>query len=65
MKSNDNVNISVYNLLGAKVAEVANGTFAAGEHSVNANLANLKAGVYLYTMTTGAASQTQKLIIAE
>jgi hypothetical protein len=65
MKSNDNVNISVYNLLGAKVAEVANGTFTTGEHTVNANLGNLKAGVYLYTMTTGAASQTQKLIIAE
>ncbi len=65
MKSNDNVNISVYNLLGAKVAEVANGTFITGEHTVNANLGNLKAGVYLYTMTTGAASQTQKLIIAE
>ena len=65
IKSNDNVNISVYNLLGAKVAEVANGTFTTGEHTVNANLGNLKAGVYLYTMTTGAASQTQKLIIAE
>jgi hypothetical protein len=52
-------------LLGAKVAEVANGTFTTGEHTVNANLGNLKAGVYLYTMTTGAASQTQKLIIAE
>jgi hypothetical protein len=65
MKSNDNVNISVYNLLGEKVAEVANGKFTTGEHTVNANLGNLKAGVYLYTMTTGSASQTQKLIIAE
>ncbi|MCX6186334.1 MAG: T9SS type A sorting domain-containing protein [Bacteroidetes bacterium] len=65
MKSNDNVNISVFNLLGEKVAEVTNGNFATGEHSVNVNLGSLKAGVYLYTMTTGVSSQTQKLIIAE
>jgi hypothetical protein len=42
------VTMTVYNLLGQKVASLLNNNFAAGSHNVNFNASNLNSGMYLY-----------------
>ncbi len=54
--SNENVNISVYSLLGKQVLNVSN-------VSRTFNVSALDAGVYLVTITQGEQSQTRKLIV--
>jgi hypothetical protein len=44
------VAISIYNLVGEKVAEVTNKEFAAGNHKVDFNASRLTSGVYLYKL---------------
>jgi hypothetical protein len=44
------VKISVYNLVGEKVAEVVNKDFAAGNHRIEFNASQLTSGVYLYKL---------------
>ncbi len=47
------VNLSVYNILGQKVATLANNRFAAGQHAVNFNASGLSSGVYIYRIEAG------------
>ncbi len=42
-----NVDLTVYNLLGKKIATVASGRFGRGEHSVQWNAAGAASGVYI------------------
>lgn len=44
------VNISVYNILGERVAELINSQLNAGYHDVNFNANRLASGVYIYTI---------------
>lgn len=44
------VKISLYNLMGEKVAEVINRDFAAGNHRIEFNASQLTSGVYLYKL---------------
>ncbi|MBK9096801.1 MAG: T9SS type A sorting domain-containing protein [bacterium] len=44
------VKISVYNLVGEKVAEVVNEDFTAGNHRIDYNASQLTSGVYLYKL---------------
>jgi photosystem II stability/assembly factor-like uncharacterized protein len=57
------VNLSVYNLLGVKVAELANGNKNAGEYHVDFNASGLASGVYLYKLNAGSFSSSNKMII--
>ncbi|MCW9066335.1 MAG: T9SS type A sorting domain-containing protein, partial [Ignavibacteriaceae bacterium] len=53
------VTISVYNLVGEKVAEVASGNFAAGSHKVTFNANTLTSGIYFYQLdATGNDGKT-------
>jgi photosystem II stability/assembly factor-like uncharacterized protein len=63
LKKRSNVELSVYNLLGQKVATIVNGSLEAGEHTVNFNAAALSSGIYIYTMKTGEISFTKKMIV--
>ncbi len=45
------VRLSIYNLLGQKIADLVNQTETAGYHSVNFNAENLSSGVYLYKIS--------------
>ena len=54
--SSENVNVSVYSLLGKQVLNVSN-------VSRTFNVSALDAGVYLVTITQGEQSQTRKLIV--
>ncbi|MFY0643178.1 MAG: T9SS type A sorting domain-containing protein [Bacteroidia bacterium] len=61
----DNVEIALYDLLGNKVKEVANGFYAAGSHTIDLEITDLSTGVYLYTVKAGNVSTTKKISITE
>ena len=63
LKSNNNVNIKLVNLVGQEVMNIANDKFSAGANEVKFNVSNLTAGVYFYTMTVDGISQSQKIMI--
>ncbi len=57
------VNLSVYNILGQKVAELVNDRAQAGRYQINWNASQLVSGIYFYTLRAGDFSQTKKMII--
>jgi hypothetical protein len=57
------VNLVIYNVAGAKVMEINEGTKNIGNHSMNVNASNLKAGVYFYTLNAGDNKVTRKMIV--
>lgn len=58
-----NVEISVYNILGNKVATLVNEFKPAGNYSVDFNAAKLSSGVYFYKISTNGFVQTKKMIL--
>jgi type IX secretion system substrate protein len=58
-----NVNISVYNIKGQKVAELMNSNHEAGDHSVVWQAAGQASGIYFVKMRTNGMDQIQKLIL--
>ena len=57
------VNLSVYNLLGEKVATLVNKYQQAGRYSVTFDASHLASGIYFYRMQAGHSSQTKKMIL--
>jgi len=58
-----NVEISVYNILGSKVASLVNGFKPAGTYSVNFDASKLSSGIYFYKITANGFVQTKKMIL--
>lgn len=63
LKSSSNVEVSVYNILGNKVATLVNEFKSAGNHSVSFNASNLSSGIYFYKIVTNGFVQTRKMIL--
>ncbi|TVQ07856.1 MAG: glycosyl hydrolase family protein [Balneolaceae bacterium] len=59
------VMLEVYNIMGQRVATLANGAFRAGRHDVVFDATGLASGVYLYHLRTPSFSQTQKMLLAK
>ena len=57
------VNLSVYNLLGQKVAELVNAEQVTGSYSIDFDAQNLSSGVYFYTLKVNNFSQTKKMVL--
>lgn len=57
------VQLDVYNLQGAKVTSLVNGTMQAGQHSVTFNAANLPTGLYIYRLAAAGQSLTGKMML--
>jgi hypothetical protein len=57
------VEITVYNILGNKVATLFSGIKSAGNHSILFDAANLSSGVYFYKIITNEFVQTRKMIL--
>jgi hypothetical protein len=55
------VNLSVYNLLGQKVAELVNNSFAPGSYKVKFDAARLSSGVYIYRLQSGTTTLVKKM----
>jgi len=58
-----NVKLLVYNLLGEEVAELANGFFETGVHTLNFNASSLNSGVYIYELSTEGFIQSRKMTL--
>ncbi|MEQ9308464.1 MAG: T9SS type A sorting domain-containing protein [Balneolaceae bacterium] len=57
------VEISVYSILGQKVATIVNGLYPVGSHNIQWDARNLASGVYIYRMQAGGFTQTKKMIL--
>ena len=58
-----NIKLSVYNISGQKVAELANGTRQAGVHTFDFDGSRLNSGVYYYTLEADGKSQSMKMLL--
>ncbi len=63
LEAEADIELTVYDLAGAKVAVLADGYFNAGSHSVNWNAAEVSSGVYYCTLRKGRESLTQKMLL--
>ena len=57
------VNLTVYNVLGHRVAELVNGFRASGDHEVTFDGSNLASGVYIYRFSAGEVKSLKKIIL--
>ncbi|MFI5237323.1 MAG: T9SS type A sorting domain-containing protein, partial [Ignavibacteriales bacterium] len=57
------VNLSVYNLLGEKIAELVNETKIAGEYEVNFTADGIPSGIYIAKVSSGEISQSIKMTL--
>jgi hypothetical protein len=53
----------VYDVKGARVAVLFDGSVAAGEHIVTWDASGAPSGVYFYRLTVGEVSETRKMIL--
>jgi hypothetical protein len=63
LPKNELVTMTIYNLLGQKVAELINEKQNAGTHEVNFNANRLSSGVYFYSITAGTFTSTKKMLL--
>ncbi|MEO8167458.1 MAG: M1 family aminopeptidase, partial [bacterium] len=57
------VRMTVFDVLGSKVAELVNESLPAGEYTTQFNGSNLSSGVYYYRIEAGTFSQTKSLLL--
>ena len=57
------VRLSVYNLLGQKMATPADGLHPAGEHEVQLDASGWASGVYVYVLETGTHMLTRHMVL--
>jgi len=57
------VQLKLYSMLGSQVMQLADEYQGAGYHEVQANLTNLKAGVYIYVLRVGGQQFSKKLLL--
>lgn len=62
LKSNENVVLTVSNVMGQTVA-VTEGNYSAGNHIISVSTEGLEKGIYLVTLTSGTTKTTGKLVI--
>jgi photosystem II stability/assembly factor-like uncharacterized protein len=65
IQKNDNVELTVYDILGRVVKTLLNRQFDAGEHTVEFNSKGLASGTYLCRLRSGTSVATQKMIISK
>ncbi len=56
-------NLTVYNLLGQKIATLINGNMTSGFHSLSFNASTLNSGIYFYKLTSGNQTAVKKFIL--
>lgn len=63
LKTSGNVEISIYNVLGNKIATLVNGYKTAGNHTVTFDASRISSGIYFYKIVAGDFIQTKKMIL--
>lgn len=59
----ETVNITVYNMLGEKVAIVVNKKMEMGSHKINFDASRLASGTYIYRLTAGSKVISKKMLL--
>jgi len=57
------INLSVYNTLGEKVAELFNSDIEEGYHKINFDASSLTSGIYFYKLTSKNFNAFEKMIL--
>jgi len=57
------VRLEIFNLLGQKIAVLADREFTAGSHSLTWEAANAPSGIYFYRLNAGKESITRKMLL--
>jgi len=57
------VKLDIYNIMGQKVATVADASYEAGDHAVTWDGSKSASGVYFYKLTAGEFEQTRKMLL--
>jgi hypothetical protein len=57
------ITLDIYNVLGQKVATLANGYFEAGRHTITWDASNQASGIYFYRLTTPDGALTKKMLL--
>lgn len=60
-----NVSLAVFDVLGRQVAELANGAFPAGAHSVSFDASGLPSGLYIYRLDAGDKSMARTMTLVK
>ncbi|MEQ9309197.1 MAG: family 16 glycosylhydrolase [Balneolaceae bacterium] len=63
LPSSGNVQLSVFDLQGRRVADLANKVYSQGSHSVQFDASGLSSGVYYYSLTFDGFSQFKKMTL--
>ena len=58
-----NVRVSIYNILGQKVAELVNGSMPAGRYHYQWNAKDLASGIYIYELRTEKFVSVKKMVV--
>jgi hypothetical protein len=59
----EKVRLTVYNVLGVKVADLVNETKAPGTYTASFNASNLASGVYFYKLESGSNTVSKKMML--
>lgn len=65
LANNTQVNLSVFNLNGQRIATLVDGGLNAGSHSVTFDASGLSSGVYFYTLQANGATETRKMVLTK
>ncbi|MDZ4838900.1 MAG: T9SS type A sorting domain-containing protein [Bacteroidota bacterium] len=63
LAKNEQVKVSLFNVIGQPIATIANGNYTAGKHTITFDVANLKAGVYFANVQAGNSTRTVKFSV--
>ncbi len=63
LRHRSHVTLTVFDILGQRVAELVNGDIDAGYHEVKFDATNLASGVYFYRLTAGLFVDTKRLLL--
>jgi len=63
MKEKGRAQLTVYNLLGQKVARLVDGFLEVGTHRVEFNASGLPSGIYLYRLEVNGFSSTRRMVV--
>jgi hypothetical protein len=58
-----NVRLEVFNVLGEKVATLADSRFSAGDHTVTWDASDYTSGVYFYKLTANGTTDTRRMVM--